>query len=314
MGDTLEPEKLQSDPLNDTPLIKQVEARLGEKFPYFAKVIRKRINDFGPRWCDDFEQELSTFFQDRTPELNAATDGYGMFSLDGLKLQKKFDKTLQYQFKSYEECKDEVYLNRDYMFSLYLPGILMSHFLWPHHYNQLLWFRDFFIPLIANEKTFYDVGVGTGFYSKETLRALPSIRGTGMDISPLSLEHDQLMVKRWGFDARYRIEVRDVVTTPPTDVADCLINVEVLEHLEDPGNFLKSLRKLVKTGGYAFITAAIDAPNKDHIYLYRNLDSIEIQLREAAFKVVDRRNFPGFEKTKLEETVPQNGAFICRAE
>lgn len=297
------------------PHINLVESYFAANFPYFAKTISKRRDDFGQEWCDGFEKELAVFFGGDEARLKNAAHGYGQFALDGLRLQKKFDKTLQYLNQSYADLKAEVYLNRDYMFSLYLPGILLSHYLWPHHYNQKSWFQKEFVSLVKKEnvKTFCDVGVGTGFYSKEMLLNLPGIDGYGYDISDNSLEHAMTMIRLWGLGDRYHCDQRDILADPPGRLHDCAVNVEVLEHLEDPVGFLKGLRKMIKSGGYAFVTAAIDAPNKDHIYLYRDLDSISRELAQAGFTVIARELFPAFQASKPGETVPQNGSFIVRA-
>ena len=65
-----------------------------------------------------------------------------------MKLQVKFNKTLEYDNKSYDEAASEVYQSRDYMFGLYLPGILISHYLWEHHYKQHIFFEEKLVPLI----------------------------------------------------------------------------------------------------------------------------------------------------------------------
>jgi 2-polyprenyl-3-methyl-5-hydroxy-6-metoxy-1,4-benzoquinol methylase len=232
-----------------------------------------------------------------------------------MKLQKKFDKTLEYEKKRFEDVKDAVYLNKEYMFALYLPGIFLSHYLWPHHFRQLLWFLEDFIPLIDSNgaETFCDVGVGTGFYSKEMLRNVTRLYGRAYDISEFALQHARTMVDRWNLGRRYSVHLQDIVAAPPDFKADCAVNIEVLEHLEDPPAFLKALRHMVRDGGYAFITAAINAPNKDHIYLYRNLESVSVQLEEAGFDVVAGKLFAAFGKEKEGETVPENGSFIVRA-
>lgn len=60
------------------PYLAILNARLREKFPYFAKVIGKRVADFGDSWVVDFEEELATFFRTIPPDLGLllpATDG-----------------------------------------------------------------------------------------------------------------------------------------------------------------------------------------------------------------------------------------------
>lgn len=290
-----------------------VQRTLKDKFPYFAKVLEKRFQDFGQKWLLGFEKELETFFGGDLTALGLAVEGYGRFALDGMRLQKKFDKTGEYIPKTYNEVALAVYLDRAYMLGLYLPGIYLSHFLWPHHYRQLLYFHEAFVTRAReiSPQVFHDVGVGTGFYSKEMLTAFPGIIGKGFDISPFSMEHALSMCTKWGLDGRYHLEKRDILLDHPDERADIIINVEVLEHLENPQDFLESLYRMLKPGGLGFITAAITAPNADHIYLYRTVEELAAQLVEAGFDVLESIDFPGYEP-KPGDSVPKNGICIVK--
>lgn len=296
------------------PNLAALERRLAEKFPYFAKVVSKRMDDFGQPWIDDFEDELRVFFAGDASALDKATDGYGVFALDAMKLQKRFDKERQYIPKSYADVAAKVYHSPAYMFDLYLPGILLSQFLWHHHYQQLTFFRDRFVPRAKDlgARSFYDVGVGTGFYSKEMLQALPEARGTGCDISEHSLEHTRRMLERWGLDGRYEPLRLDILTAdlPP---ADCIVSVEVLEHLEDPPAFLRALNRMLRPGGVGYITAAINAPNADHIYLYRSIQDVLGEIEGAGFKVLEQEEYFGY-VPKPGESVPSGGVCIVTKE
>jgi SAM-dependent methyltransferase len=291
--------------------VQLVEGVLERKFPYFAKVIQKRHEEFGDTWLARFDRELATFFGNDEARLEAAVRGYGNFALDGMRLQKKFDKAREYIPKRYADVSEAVYQNRSYMFDLYLPGILLSQYLWPHHYRQLLYFEGSFVPLVSEASLFFDVGVGTGFYSKEMLRLAPRITGIGIDISPFSLEHTRGLVDAWRLGDRYRTVRCDIFVDPPAERADCLINVEVLEHLEETVRFLRGLRELIRPGGHAFITAAVNGPNADHIYLYRNVAELEAEVVAAGFRVLDRQEYFGY-VPKPGETAPSNA--ICIVE
>lgn len=300
--------------VNLPPHLVALENRLSARFPYFAKVVSKRVDDFGQPWLEEFEQELQKFFAGDMSALDKATDGYGVFALDAMKLQKRFDKDRQYIPKSYADVAATIYHNSSYMFDLYLPGILLSQFLWHHHYQQLTFFRDRFVPRARaiGVRTFYDVGVGTGFYSKEMLRAFPEARGTGCDISDHSLGHTRKMLERWRLAARYEPRKVDILTANLSP-ADSIASVEVLEHLEDPPAFLRALHRMLRPGGVGYITAAINAPNADHIYLYRSITDVLKEIEDAGFKVIEHAEYFGY-VPKPGESVPSGGVCIVSKE
>lgn len=289
-----------------------MEKVLRDRAPYLAGIVRKQFKEFGRPWLVDFNTELQTFFKNDATALSNAVQGYIKFVLDGMLLQKRFDKTGRYESKTYAEAASEVYQNQDYMFNLYLPGIHLSHFLWRHHYLQHIFFVERFLPLAVSHggSLFYDVGVGTGFYSKEMLRLLLHVKGEGFDLSRFSLGYTQRMLAAFGLDDRYTCGIQDIIQEPPRKPASFIFNVEVLEHLEDPLSFLKALNRMLEPGGYGLITAAITAPNADHIYLYNSIHEVVAQIEQAGFKVIDSREDRAYEPTKSTESVPKNAAVI----
>lgn len=303
---------IEQPDLASFPYVKTVETVLRERAPYLASIVQKQGTEFGQPWFAEFDRELRTFFGDDATRLANAVQGYIKFALDGMLLQKRFDKTKRYEPKSFETAAAEVYQNPDYMFNLYLPGIYLSHFLWRHHYRQHIFFIERFLPLVVGHGglRFYDIGVGTGFYSKEMLRFVPRLRGEGFDLSQFSLTYTQRMVGAFGVGDRYRCGIRDITTPPPPNPAPFILNVEVLEHLEDPLSFLKALNRLLETSGYGMITAAVTAPNADHIYLYNSAQEVVAQVEEAGFRIMEYREDRAYEPTKPSESVPVNAAII----
>jgi 2-polyprenyl-3-methyl-5-hydroxy-6-metoxy-1,4-benzoquinol methylase len=243
--------------------------------------------------------------------METAVKGYVRFALDATRLQKRFEKELRYASKTYAEAAAAVYHNEEYMSTLYLPGILLSNYLWPHHYSQLCYFHNRFAPLALDfpDKRFADVGVGTGFYSCQMLGVSEEIRGDAFDISDYSICHSKHMVDAFGFSGRWVCHKRNVIESPPEQTWPLLISVEVLEHLENPVVYLKRLRDMLQQGGKAFITAAVTAPNEDHIYLYNNASEVEAELVEAGFSILDFQEDIAYE-SKKGEPVPRLVAFI----
>jgi SAM-dependent methyltransferase len=279
--------------------------------PYMGGTVRKAREAFGERWAGRFSETLDRIFGDDPRRLEMAMQGYVRFALEATKLQKRFEKGRRYIAKTYAEAASEVYHNESYMMDLYLPGILLSHYLWPHHYRQLNYFHERFMPRIHSSPTklFYDVGIGTGFYSRQTLAGEPNARGIAFDISDFSLRYAKMQINAFGLGGRITFEKRDIIENPPQEQAPFLITVEVLEHLEDPVTFLKGLRAMLRPGGQAFITTALTAPNADHIYLYTVCAEVVDQLQAAGFVVEEYREERAYEPRK-DEPVPRIAAFI----
>lgn len=297
---------------SDYPHVATVGRLLQEEAPYLSGVIAKQRAEFGEQWLADFEKDIATFFAGDMDKLRLATRGYIKFALDGMLLQKRFDKTGKYEPKTYDQATAEVYQNEEYMHTLYLPGIYLSHFLWRHHFIQHCYFIEHFIPKVrAHGGTrYYDVGVGTGFYLREMLRLLPGLKGQGFDLSPSSLSYTDRMVRAFGLNDRCNLKLQNILTNPPSPPASFLTNVEVLEHLEDPLEFLKALNKMLEPGGLGMITAAVTAPNADHIYLYNSADELVAQAKAAGFKILDSREDAAYQPKRPKESVPRNAIII----
>ena len=293
------------------PQLERLDAYLNGKYPFMAGVVGRNIGDFGEPWKARFEDMLAHVLPDQTA-MERAVDGYVEFALDALRLHKRFEKEQEYINKTYAEAAAQVYHNEDYMQTLYLPGILLSHYLWPHHYRQGVFFENSFLAdfLRAEDRSFCDVGIGTGFYSRWLLTAGDDVRGQGFDISESSKAYTERQVAAYGAADRYRVHLRDVVAEPLDNVADWLMSVEVLEHLEDPLAFLKALRRMLRDGGKAFVTAAITAPNIDHIYLYRDAEEVVDQLIEAGFALEQYYLGAGYAPAEPRLPVPKIGAYI----
>ncbi len=293
------------------PLTAEADHLFRSRYPFMAPTVARMAEEFRAGWCDAFEAFLGAMFKTRE-EWDHAFEGYVRFGLDAIRLHRRFEKELVYSPRSYAEASDLVYLNQDYMFNLYLPGIALSHYLWPHHYLQDEFFYRRFIEdmRLKDAGSFVEVGVGTGFYSRCVLTSLPGCSGTGYDISPYSLRYAERQASAFGCASRLRLENRNVIEDCPEAQATWLISVEVLEHLEDPLSFLKALRRMLRQGGKAFITAALNAPNEDHIYLYRDPKQVRDQIEEAGFHVIEYHFAQAYKPRAKGIPVPEIAAFI----
>ncbi|MEF2144828.1 MAG: class I SAM-dependent methyltransferase [Desulfovibrionaceae bacterium] len=285
------------------------DAFLKRTAPFMSQVISKLHGQLGDDWACEFSEALERLYGDDDVALEQAVSGYVAFALEALKLQVAFRKTGRYPEKGYAQAAEEVYNNPDYMRSLYLPGNLLCHYLWPHHYQQLRWFRERFAPRVVQLSSgeFYDVGTGTGFYSRELLRVSQTTTGVAFDVSSSSLDFARTQIAAYGLQERWTGVLRDVCSAQAIVARPILMCVEVLEHLAEPEAFLAVLRKLLSAGGVGFVTAAINAANRDHIYLYRSAEDVLAQITAAGFTVLE---YGSWESEGSGELVPAVAAFI----
>jgi 2-polyprenyl-3-methyl-5-hydroxy-6-metoxy-1,4-benzoquinol methylase len=158
------------------------------------------------------------------------------------------------------------------------------------------------------DKRFYEIGTGTGFYTVQIFRHDKNFFGYGIDISPYSRQFTMKNIKGWQYDSSFAAMDINIIGAE-LEALPCVQAIEVLEHLSDPKLFLNHLRKLLRPGGYGFITAALTAPNADHIYLYWTPDDVINQLTSAGFTVDDYIEELAYEG-QAGEHVPKVAAFI----
>lgn len=256
--------------LNQTqfPVLMQMAETLRANHRFTADIVDRGAALFGPPWATEFEQVLSALFPN-VEAIAAAVKGYATFAMHSMRLQAAFERERQYKSKTHEQASSEVYFNEKHMMQEYLPGLLLSHFLWPHHYRQLQFFDSTFVQAmrVSGAASFMEVGIGTGLYSSLLLRKLLSVNGIGLDISPSSKLFAEAQMTALGVVNRYHVELRDVTVVPMEPKTDWLVCVEVLEHLDDPVECLRVLRSNLVSGARAFIPAALNAARADHIYL-----------------------------------------------
>ena len=260
-------------------------ALVEETYPILAGTWKLAPERFGENWVNEFVPVVERIFgsieSSPTQGLRDEVDGYAEFCNDSLRNQSFYEKHGRYKASSYAECVENYYSNADHMNRCYLPGMWLSHYLWPQHYNMLHGFKNGVLRRVGRPATFFEVGVGCGMYSKVTLEQMPWVKGAGFDISAHSLAFTQKMADLFGHGARYRtvqMNIRDA-----REQCDLLICQEVLEHLENPDEFCTWLARMVKPGAFAYITAALNAAHSDHIFHYRDPLQLEQMLRNAGF-------------------------------
>lgn len=302
---------------NTNGVYDQFYTEMKKRYPVYTDALDRAHKEFGAVWDDEFGTLIVRMCGSDPRNWEPAMVGYVKFCIDALKSQIYFERHRRYKATSYVDATNEYYQNKDFMFHSYLPGMILSHYIWMHHHRMLQWYRSVLREIKI--QNFAEVGTGCGLYSKETLERSPECRGIGFDISEHSLAFTENLIKSFSLNDRYSTRVQDIITKTPTAYPlsksqnsgfDLVICQEVLEHLENPDMFCKALFAMTRPGGYAYITAAINAAHVDHIYLYRSLDDVLDQIRSAGFEVLKSREELAY-LNKPKEITPSLGGAIC---
>lgn len=293
------------------PLLVAMRDAFRSDHRFSADIVDRAYSAFGDDWAQVFEEALGRMFH-TAEERAAAIRGYAAFAMTSLRLQARFELSGEYKSKTYAQAAAEVYHNEAYMQAEYLPGLFLSHYLWPHHYRQVQFFETAFLEYlrVAGIDRFVEVGVGTGLYSRLALQRLPGTVGEGIDISVSSQRFAERQMAAFDLGDRYAVRLEDATVDTPAASAPALICVEVLEHLEDPTAFLRALRRVLAPTGKAFITAALNAAHTDHIYLYRSPAEVEAQLIAAGFVVEQYWVGQAYAPPRAGVPVPLAAAFV----
>lgn len=197
----------------------------------------------------------------------------------------QFIKTGEYSSCSFAEVTERVYNNPEIM-EYYMHGLLLSQFLWAHHYEMLMYFNQVVSANKAEVKSYLEIGGGHGLYLSEAIQLIGnSSTFDVVDISASSLE----MAKKMVNNETVSYTLCDIFDYSPEKKFDFITMGEVLEHVEEPVNLLKKLATLVTNKGKVFITTPTNAPAIDHICLFRNADEIRAIIDEAGFKIEEEK-------------------------
>ena len=258
---------------------------IDEQNPMHYKKLKKNIafdNEEYVARAEAFFSNYEQLLHKEGKDLPFALDCYLRVCEDVIDEQLRFVETGKYSCTSFDEVNKRVYGNPEVM-SYYMHGLLVTQYLWAHHYDILQFFFKNFSAFTADIKNVLEVGGGHGLFTNEVIKQLSEgYTYTMVDISETSIEMSKEFVKSGHVD----YILQDVYQFESEQKFDFIIMGEVLEHLEDPLGIMKKLHSLGTDNATAFITAPCNSPAIDHIYLFRNPNEIIQLFNEAGWEVV----------------------------
>jgi 2-polyprenyl-3-methyl-5-hydroxy-6-metoxy-1,4-benzoquinol methylase len=271
-------------------LLQHAIEQISERNILHSKKINKTLKKLDEEYfrrADVFLTRYAEVLKRNNQELGYAVDCYLKMIADINYETIKFAETKEYSSKSFEEVNQRVYNNPGVM-EYYMHGLLLSQFLWKHHYDILLHFNK----IIASHKkqihTYLEVGGGHGLYISEAIQMIGDNKSFDLvDISSSSLEMARKLVN----NDRVNYHLTDIFDYAPTVKYDFITMGEVLEHVEDPVALLQKLGSFLSDDGKIFITTPTNAPTIDHIYLFKNIDQIKNVIDKAGLRPVEEVTF-----------------------
>ena len=262
---------------------------------------------------EEFEdcELLLQFYKLQGESIHSLTEAYLMFCNDTMEETKYFMEHDDYRYHKFSDVASNVYYDEAYM-RKYMIGLGLSLFFWPQHRDCVRFFSDAYKKYAPVGGAFLQIGPGHGKYFCDAARLGRCTKYTAVDVSETSLSMTQNLLKYFLTTERLDqcvFECSDITKETSGQNYDFITMCEVLEHVEQPMSLLQSLRRMSTRGGHVFISVPVNAPEKDHIYLFRNIDDVVNMVHDAGFSVVEQQCFFTRRRT-LEKALKYKDAIL----
>lgn len=150
--------------------------------------------------------------------------------------------------------------------------------------KELKRYRDFGLK---DGMSAVEFGCGPGYLMEKLLQSFPNMNVTGVEIDPVLIEEAKKNLSEKGYSNRFEVFHKSVMDTGIADnTFDFAITRLVLEHLPDPLNAVREIRRVLKPGGKAVF---IDNDFEMHLKTYPNIP----ELRELYDAYCESRSAEG---------------------
>lgn len=250
-----------------------------------AQVIRE-----GDLFWKMAEEVLGLLEEMSGPNYAVRRESLVRYTYEYLKAQVAYTKRGSYAADSFNDVNERVYANAEVMDGFYLDGLLLTQAFWPGHLRMNLFYQESFLKRLKPDVRFCEVGVGQGWFFTQALSARPQSHGTGLDISPFSLNYTAALAHAREIDpARFELRTGDAqaglgLTAVSMDASVC---GEVLEHVSRPVDVVRHIVEVLRPGGIAFFTAPALSDAVDHLYEFRSDQEVLDTIVEGGLRPVD---------------------------
>ena len=221
-----------------------------------------------------------------------AIEAFVEMTVDVMRMQDRFFRTGQFDAGPELLADGRLYTDADLMGRRYLCGLYLAQVLWPNHLAKLEYFEAEFLPLAVDGVRVLEVGTGPGTYGLGIGRAVACGELILNDISSLSVEMAQRMAMT---DPVRKPETLRFSTTDFLEFDetagpfDLVLFSEVVEHLQDPGQGLERLGRVLAPGAAVFFSTATNAAFYDHTIVFETVSEVKAMLGEHGLNISKER-------------------------
>lgn len=218
--------------------------------------------------------------------LDGLVDGYRWLCEMIQEEELHFRRNGSYRNGSFAEVDAAIYQDRDRM-GCYMDGLLATEVLWIQHARAMDFYVNSYLPRLGAGYRHLEIGPGHGLLLHHVAMDPRCGEIRAWDISPASLERTDACLRTMETVNPVMLELGDIMAPPALGQRwDSIVLSEILEHLEDPLEALRNLRRCLEPAGRIYVNVPVNAPTIDHIYLFRSPEEA-VELVEKAGFIVD---------------------------
>ena len=146
-----------------------------------------------------------------------------------------------------------------------------------------------------------DAGTGFGQYAWYVVRKYPGVHVTGTDLKKGYLERAAKSFDTYGLSDRITLQVDDVTDPKITGTFDCILAVDILEHIVEDDTAIRHFSQRLHPGGFLIISTPSDQGGSDvhdseqqsfiseHVRDGYNLNDLTQKLTDAGLEITEAR-------------------------
>ena len=238
---------------------------------------------------------------------DAAAHGYVEYCIGVAKAKQIYEREGRYTPERMPEIVSRVYEDEGYMVPYMWAAILIYPF-WPSMVGHIAMFRDEFVKRLPRNAAVLELAAGHGVLSLLAAEERSDLRIEGVDISPPAVAVANRLLAVSGHASRVQFRVKDALNAETQETGgtcEGIISAMLAEHLADPQPLFTALSRRISSDGVIFFSTALESPQRDHVFEFRN-ESQPLKMAEQAGLRVARM-------VSEASAIPAQARFLPRA-